>query len=227
MSYDITSHAKKAKWEFPEIPSLPLRCLLIGPSGTGKSCILSSMLSFPPYKKAWKKNVFCFSPTMANDPEYEYLKIPEEHIIDHYDQDLITGLYDEQREAKKYLKKNQELTHICIVIDDLICDLPTNQRSLLSKLFCTGRHLNISILIASQSYKLCTRTIRMNLTCLVVLHCNSGEVKKIAEESAASNFDELHAECTCEDYGFIVEIVNQPLDKRFRKKFTLDYLCAK
>ena len=225
--YKVTSHASPKKWEHPEIPSLPLRGLLVGPSGTGKSCILSSMLNFAPYKKAWKNNVFCFSPTMREDQEYQHLQIPDYRIIDHYDQEIITELYEEQKEAKKYLKKGKELTHICIVLDDLITDLPTNQRSLLSKLFCTGRHLNISILIASQSYKLCARTIRMNLTCLIVLHCNQGEVKKISEESAASNFEELHEICTSTPYGFIVEIVNQPLEKRFRNKFTLEYLNAK
>ena len=135
--------------------------------------------------------------------------------------------YQSQREAKKYLKKNKELTHCCIVLDDLVTDLPSNQKSLLAKLAMTGRHLNISIIIATQSYKLISRTIRMNLTCLICLHCNQGEVKKIAEESAASNFAELHAECCSKPYGFIHEIVQKPLDKRFRNKFTLEFLDAK
>lgn len=226
MPYEITSHAIKGAWPHLEIPPLPFRMLVVGPSGTGKSCIISSMLGFEPYQKAWKQNTFIFSPTMRDDPEYSHLKVKPENVFDSYNAEVIMSLYESQRTAKQYLKKDRELEHICIVLDDLIADLPMNQRSLLSKLFMTGRHLNISIIIASQSYKLCTRTIRMNLTCLVCLHCNAGEVGKIAEESAASNFEALHEIGTREPHGFVVEIVGCPLAERFRKRFTLDFLPA-
>ena len=225
--YGVTSHAVRGQWEHPEICAPPFRCLVVGPSGTGKSCIISSMLAFKPYQDTFKKNVFFFSPTMREDPEYSHLKIQEENIFDSYDSGILTDLYESQRKAKKYLKKNKELEHICIVLDDLVTDLPQNQRSLLAKLFMTGRHLNVSIIIATQSYKLIPRTIRMNLTCLICLHCNQGEVRKIAEESAATNFEGLHESCCSKPHGFIVEMVSSPLHERFRDKFTLDYLDAK
>ena len=225
--YTVQSHAKSTPWPHEEICKVPFRCLVVAPSGGGKSVIISSMLGFEPYKKIFKKNVFFFSPTMRDDPEYAHLKIKEENIFDSYDPEILLDLYQSQREAKKYLKKNKELEHCCIVLDDLVTDLPSNQKSLLSKMTMTGRHLNISIIIATQSYKLISRTIRMNLTCLICLHCNAGEVRKIAEESAASNFAELHAKCCSEPYGFIHEIVQKPLDKRFRNKFTLEFLDAK
>ena len=157
---------------------------------------------------------------MKEDPEYSHLKVKPENIFDTYNSEVIMSLYESQCTAKQCLKKGKQLEQICIVLDDLITDLPSNQRSLLAKLFMTGRHLNISIIIASQSYKLCARTIRMNLTCFVCLHCNAGEVSKIAEESAVSNFEELHHIATSEAHGFVVGIVGCPLGERFRKRFT-------
>ena len=58
------------------------------------------------------------------------------------------------------------------------------------------------------------------------LHANAGEVGKIAEESAASNFEVLHEIATREPHGFLVEIVGCPLAEQFRKRFTLDFLPA-
>ena len=225
--YTVKAHATSMKWPHEEICPPPFRCLIVAPSGGGKSVLISSMLNFEPYKKLFKKNIFFFSPTMKEDPEYAHLEIKDENVFDTYNSDVLLDLYDSQRTAKKYLKKNKELEHVCVVLDDLVTDLPSNQKSLLSKLFMTGRHLNISIIIATQSYKLISRTIRMNLTCLICLHCNQGEVKKISEESAASNFIDLHAQCVSEPYGFIHEVVAKPLEHRFRNKFTLEYLDAK
>ena len=99
--YTVTSHAVKKKWGHPQLPAPPFRCLIVGPSGTGKSCIISSMLSFEPYKQTFKKNCFFFSPTMREDPEYSHLKIKDENIFDTYDSEALMDLYESQRTAKK------------------------------------------------------------------------------------------------------------------------------
>ena len=94
MSYNISSHAPQNVWCHREIPSLPFRMLVVGPSGTGKSCIVSSLLAFEPYQKAWKQNTFIFSPTMQDDPEYSHLKVKPENVFDSYNAEVIMSLYE-------------------------------------------------------------------------------------------------------------------------------------
>ena len=105
--YTVTSHAKPKDWAHPEICAPPFRMLVVGPSGTGKSCIISSLLSFKPYKEAFDENVFFFSPTMKHDEEYAHLKIKEENVFDHYDADAIADLYDLSKESKGVAEKGE------------------------------------------------------------------------------------------------------------------------
>ena len=90
--YTVQSHAKSAPWPHEEICRVPLRSLIVAPSGSGKSVIISSMLGFEPYKKIFGKNVFFFSPTLGDDPEYAHLKTKEENIFDSYDPEVLLEL---------------------------------------------------------------------------------------------------------------------------------------
>lgn len=220
--YDIKPIGKSAPdWPHEEIPALPFRMLIVAPSGQGKSTIVANILQWPPYRKAFKTNVFVFSPTFRGDPVYADSGV--EHVYDAYDEGVLRQLLEEQKEAKRPGKK---LEHVLVILDDLVCQLPSAQKNYVSHLYMTGRHYNISLIVCTQSYKMISRGVRMNATCLVSLHVNAGERKKMAEESAASNFQAMLTDCTSQPYGFMVEMTGKPLGTRFRRGFSSDYLAA-
>jgi hypothetical protein len=221
--FEIRPIGKQApEWPHDEIPSLPFRMLITAPSGSGKSTIVANILQWPPYRKAFKKNVFVFSPTFRGDPVYANSGI--DSVWDGYDEAVLSQILEEQKRAKRPGKK---LEHVLIILDDLVCQLPSAQKNFVSHLYMTGRHYNISLIVCTQSYKMISRGVRMNATCMVCLHVNAGERKKMAEESAASNFEALLADCTSKPYGFLVEVTSKPLAHRFRRGFSTDYLDAK
>ena len=220
--FDIRPIKSSVKWPHEEIPKLPMRCIITAPSGGGKSTLVASMLQFPPYKKAFKTNVFVQSPTFASDPAYS--KCHVEHVVDHYDEQMLKDLLAEQKIQK--LKEPKSLCHVLVIIDDLVRNLPAASRNFVTHLFFTARHYNISILLCTQSYKMVSRSIRTNATCHICLHVNKGEASKMADEAAASNFIDILQEATEEPYGFMVEMCDKPLAKRYRKRFTCDYLPA-
>ena len=242
--FDVKPIKSTVKWPHEEIPKLPMRCIITAPSGGGKSTLVASMLQFPPYKKAFKTNVFVQSPTFASDPAYSKCNVdhrsegratelpgaassrPQQscHVVDHYDEQMLKDLLAEQKTQK--LKDPKNLCHVLIIIDDLVCNLPAASRNFVTHLFFTARHYNISILLCTQSYKMVSRSIRTNATCHICLHVNKGEASKMADEAAASNFIDILQEATEEPYGFMVEMCDKPLEKRYRKKFTCDYLPA-
>ena len=224
MAFEVRPVKGGSSWPHEEIPKLPMRCIITSPSGGGKSTIVASLLNFKPYRSAFRSNVFVQSPTFASDPAYSQCDVPVAHVVDHYDEALLKGLLDEQKTYKRTAPKTLE--HILIILDDIVCNLPASQRNFVSHLFMTARHYNISILLCTQSYKMVSRSIHTNATCHICLHVNKGEASKMADEAAASNFIDILQEATEEPYSFMVEMCDKPLAKRYRKRFTCDYLPA-
>ena len=208
------------KWPHETLPKPPFRLLIIKPSGAGGSTLVANMLSprFP-YKKFFGKNIFMFSPTFESDPVYMDTKIEKENVYDRYDETILREIYDEQKKEKA---KKRGLEPVLIILDDLIVSLPSNQKSYVSHLFMSGRHMNISIIILSQSYKLISRGIRMNASHIITMSVSSGEAHKMAEESCADNFIEKLNTCCCKEYGWMMEdLTKHPYAKdRFRDQFS-------
>lgn len=214
----VTTH--ELKWPYETLPKPPFRLLIIKPSGAGGSTLVANMLSprFP-YKKFFSKNIFIFSPTFESDPVYKDVKIEKENVCDHYDEAILREIYDEQKKEKA---KKRGLEPVLIILDDLIVSLPSSQKNYVSHLFMSGRHMNISIIILSQSYKLISRGIRMNATHIITMSVSSAEALKLAEESCADNFVEKLNKCCCKPYGWMIEDLTQhPYAKeRFRDQFS-------
>ena len=207
-------------WPHDTLPKPPFRLLIIKPSGAGGSTLVANMLSSRfPYKRFFGKNIFVFSPTFESDPVYKDAKIEKDNVCDHYDESLLREIYDEQKKEKA---KKRGLEPVLIILDDLIVSLPSNQKNYVSHLFMSGRHMNISIIILSQSYKLISRGIRMNATHIITMSVSSAEASKMAEESCADNFIQKLNKCSCKSYGWMIEDLTQhPYAKeRFRDQFS-------
>ena len=222
--YEILPIKKKEMdWSHETLPKPPFRMLIIKPSGAGGSTVVANMLSSRfPYARFFGKNIFMFSPTFKSDPVYEDVPILEKNCFDIYDESVLRELYDDQKKHKE--DKENKLEHILIILDDLIVTLPSAQKNYVSHLYMSGRHMNISMVILSQSYKLISRGIRLNATHIITMAVSSNEANRMADESCADDFVGKLNKCCCKPYGWMLEdLTKHPFDpERFRDQFSSD-----
>ena len=211
---------REMHWPHETLPKPPFRLLIIKPSGAGGSTVVANMLSprFP-YKRFFGKNICIFSPTFRSDPVYRDAPIEEKNCFEEYDEKVLRELYEDQRSHKE---KGGHLEHILVILDDLIVSLPSAQKNYVSHLYMSGRHMNISIIILSQSYKLISRGIRMNATHIITMAVSTNEANKIAEECCADDFHVKLHKCCAMPYGWMLEdLTKHPYaPERFRDQFS-------
>ena len=90
---------------------------------------------------------------------------------DHQDPQELEDLQDHQDLVQKQKsRKEKTLSSLLLCIDDLSDDpnLKLRGESLLSKLFCTGRHMGISVWLNCHSLNSCGPLLRKNASTLVV-----------------------------------------------------------
>ena len=154
------------KIEKKNICSLPMRSLMIGASGLGKSSLLGWLMcnsGQAGYKDDFKgDNIFIFSGSYKNgkgdeklDKIIHFLDIPAENIFSEYDNDILNELYNILVEKFNESKENNEKPeHSLIIFDDLGFTNQMNKvkenNSSLQKIACNGRKFLVSTIILVQ-----------------------------------------------------------------------------
>ena len=138
----------------PNLPQPPSLVLMIMPTKSGKSTIISNMLL---NKNFYGSNFFddyvVISPTINNDLTSRFLK-QSFNTFDYYDDSII---HDIVKKQSKFEKKDQP--SLCLVIDDCLGEKTTALNNLSSRY----RHSSIDLLImSSQLLKKVSPTIRAN-----------------------------------------------------------------
>ena len=115
---------------------------------------------------------------------------------------------------------------ILIVFDDMIADMINNKKlnSVVTKLFISGRKLNISLVFITQSYFKVPKDVRLNSTHFFIMKTPyERELRQIALNHSSdidfNDFIKIYKKCTAEPYSFLVNDATltsgNPL--RFRK----------
>jgi hypothetical protein len=205
------------------LPKLPMRAVIVGPSGSGKSLMLTNLI-MDIYKNCFSR-IYIFSPSIHLDMGWlvvkkyieEDLKLKEtdddKFYYDHYDPADLQRILDNQKEVAEYMKKRpdkyKKIYQIMIVIDDFSDDLKFVHNSpLLFALYCRGRHSAISTIISSQSYVCQAPLIRKNMLSLFVFRLrNIRDYELIEQEIGAlfskKEFRQLYEYATNQPYGFL------------------------
>ena len=193
----LTRPAEK-KWIFkqPPEPFMPTPCsgAYIGPSGTGKSTTLISLL-LGPYKTIYER-VFVFSPSVEIDSAWDPVKEHAKHLkgsgfFSEWDEKALWQILNEQRDTIKDLKKKQwqkALPQVLVIIDDFAdrSDIMHNAGSILTSLFIRGRHFGCSTWLSSQKLTAISLVARVNFKFLCVWRLrNQKEIEAIIEELSA------------------------------------------
>ena len=163
------------------IPSIPFRCIALGPSSSGKSNLLVTLLTDSRFYRGMFSKIYWCSPTAKVDSSLDVLRKYCENVLDQNQEDdptfhesidveFLQSRVERQKRMTEYLKKtkSQKGFSICIVLDDLADvkrGLPAISR-FVDGLFVKGRHFNVSVVLSTQKLKLplISPTVRVNCT---------------------------------------------------------------
>ena len=195
INFDITKKIiKKDNPNWPEIPDHPYRILIVGGSGSGKTNSLFNLINHQ----------------LDIDKIYLYTKDPYEakyEFLINKREDVGTKHFNDSKAFIEYsndmdnIYKNIEEYNpnkkrkILVVFDDMIADMPSNNKlnPAVTELFIRSKKLSISFVFIIQSYFAVPKNITLNSTCYFILKIsNKQELQQIAfNHSSDSDFEEF------------------------------------
>tara|TARA_B110000305_G_C19432029_1_gene636733 strand:- start:764 stop:1693 length:930 start_codon:yes stop_codon:yes gene_type:complete len=210
------------------LPKPPFRMLMVAQSHSGKTTCIMNLITNPKmYKSYFKNRVHIFSRNILNDPAFLCL---DEKILanswDGYLPHLLEDIYNKQKELVEEEGKTKSNAQL-IILDDVISDVYSrNKPSILSTMFMMCRHVNISIILTSQQYKLIPKPIRVNCSSLICFRIhNNEEIRNIFNEHGGilsyKQFEKILNYCWQGKYDFMYcELANATPAYRFRRNFS-------
>ena len=209
---------KQSKYE--QAQKLPVRGILLAPSGGGKGVLLQNMI-LDIYRDCFER-VYIFSPSINVDhtwlPVKSYLdnkiNLSEDEpslYYDTYDPDSLENIITTQRKIVEHQKnkKSNKLFSILLIVDDFADDQSFSRNSkLLHSLFTRGRHSSISTLVSTQKFAALSPLIRVNACSLYVFRLRNyqdlntflNEVSAIVDKKTLL---QMYKKATDESFGFL------------------------
>ena len=217
-------------------PKLPMRSMLVGPSGGGKTVLLTNMI-LDIYRDCFSR-VYVWSPSINVDSTWKPVKdYIRDHIkpndrekcyFDSYEPSELEQVIKTQQKVIDYQKeqKHKDLYQILIVIDDFADDTNfTRKSTLLHQLYIRGRHYMISTITSTQVYKQISPIVRKNMTHLFIYRLrNYGDLEAIIEEMSAiydkKTLLQMYHEAISEPYSFLyINLMQKDKSKMFMQRF--------
>ena len=151
---------QKIKPLHPNLPAPSSCILMVMPTKTGKSTIISNMLlNRDFYGQDYFDYVKIISNTINNDQTSRFLKQAFD-CEDHYDDKMIHDLVQAQAKYER-----DEMPSVCLVLDDCLGDKTTA----LNNIYSRYRNSNIQLLIIStQLFRKTSPTIRANANWVLI-----------------------------------------------------------
>jgi len=221
---------------YPQCAQLPLRSIILAPSGGGKGVLLQNMI-LDIYRGCFER-VFIMSPSINIDSAWAPVKhhlleeckmgAEDKLFLDEYDPQALQKILDTQRKVVEYQKKegHKKLFQILIVVDDFADDPSFSRQSkLLHSLFTRGRHSQISTIVATQKYNAISPIVRVNATELYVFRLRSIlDLSTVIEENSAlldrATLQKIYRMATEEPFSFLfANLQEKELDRMFMVKF--------
>jgi hypothetical protein len=223
IDFSESYYTKKEK-----IFDLPFRLNIIGKSQfSGKSNFIVNLLLKDEYylKEFEGDNIYIISPSITNDNKLKVLikikDIPSENLFDDFDEEVLEQLYNDiQEDYEEYVEDNKKPPNVLIIFDDVSFkgNLKT-QRGIVSKLYCNGRHLNISTILTTQKYTDINTTCRENNTGCVVFSCSDRQLESILTDhnrlDNKKQFKKMFRDITKDPYSFMVINYTNKFDEMY------------
>jgi stress-induced morphogen len=219
----ITEYTSKQS-KYDVVAKLPLRDIVLGPSGSGKGILLQNLI-LNVYRGCYDR-IYIFSPSIFVDktwsPVIEYIKKDlnvnvekEKCLFDTFDTDELTHIVETQKKIAEHMKSQnyKRIYQILIVIDDWADDYKASHNPVLNSLFTKGRHSMISVIVSSQKFRALSNIMRVNAVNLYVFRLrNAGDLEAFVEEVSAvaskKELLQLYQIATDEPYSFLFVKLN-------------------
>ena len=158
----------------PVVPLVPCTGIFLGPSKSGKTVTLISLI-LEQYRGVFER-IYIFSPSIDIDdgwiPVKKYIEEDlgvnterEQAYWDEWDEAALRRIIQQQRKITEASKKleTKKLYQVLIICDDL-ADVPQLHRpnGALDTLFIRGRHTQISTWVSLQKLRLISAAVRVN-----------------------------------------------------------------
>ena len=179
----------------PVVPLVPCTGIFLGPSKSGKTVALISLI-LEQYKGVFER-IYVFSPSVNIDdgwiPVKKYIEQDlgvnterEQAYWDEWDESALRRIIQQQRKITEASKKLEmkKLYQVLVVIDDF-ADTPQLHKphGALDTLFIRGRHMQISTWVSSQKLRLISAAVRVNMQFLCCWRLrNQHELDTVIEE---------------------------------------------
>ena len=140
---------------------LPLRGLVVGSTGQGKTTLLFNLLTNPDYLHKKFHKVHLFSVNIDYDPKYKKMNLNPKRMYNDYDTEELERIFNEKKPDGK---------HELIILDDCISEQEfksESPKSILNKIMVLGRLRGLSLLISVQKCRSCSTIVRSNINWLI------------------------------------------------------------
>ena len=240
---DVKEYTSKQS-KYDVVGKLPLRDIILGPSGAGKGVLLSNMI-LEIYRGCFDR-IYIFSPSIDVDktwiPVKEYIEKSqkvdlkkEKLFFDSYDAEALENIVSTQHKVAEHMKTKgyTKIYQVLIIVDDFADDPIFSRHSkLLHALFTRGRHSFISTIVSTQKYRAISNIIRVNATNLYVFRLrNGGDLEALIDELNAltdkKTLLQLYNAGTSEPYSFLfiklnAKKLNDMFYVRYDKKLEIE-----
>ena len=204
----------------PNLPNLPCIMVLVMPTASGKSTILSNLILRDDFYKDVHDNVTIFSNTIMQDITSRFLcKACDTYCG--YDDNVLGNIIKQQKSFD-----DEDRPFIGLIFDDIMGSVKRN--SYLNNLVTRSRHYGVGMLAVSvQSFKGIGPTIRNNCNAFICCNLqNMSEMTKISDEyngmfGGDEKFRKIYAEATKERYDFMYLDLQSNPARAFRNFETL------
>lgn len=190
----------------PPFSNKSFAMLLVGKPASGKSSFLISILNqkSPRIYRRVFKHIIVVCPSLDSLPP-ELLEIPEEQKFRELSVD-VKGLIEENSEA--YKEEEDECYSQLLILDDITAYLKNKENvKFLNELFFNRRHLRLSIILTSQYTTAVPKSIRANITDLVLFKPVPSEYETIRREFMPLKKDKFN------------EVMNQVFSNKYDNLF--------
>jgi hypothetical protein len=223
----------KIKIHHKNLFDLPMKGLIISKSqiGMGKSNLIGNfLLKDDGYKQIFEPdNIYIINPSTDIDKKFqviiEELEIPRDNVFTEFSNEVLNDIYELlQDEGKEELNEKNKIAPKLVIMDDCSFGgaLKAKRNGSLARLFCNGRHLNISIILTSQKYTDIPNVCRENATFVIAGSCSQKQLDLIIDDHnilpSKKDFTTMFRKTTEEPYSFLVVNYGNKSTERYLDK---------
>jgi hypothetical protein len=184
----------------------PFRWIISAGTQSGKTTALLNCLFkwwMVDNKTIWDQ-IFIFTSTAYQDDNWKL-------IADHEELSAITYLTDTLDESviNRIMELPHDDKHRLVIIDDMASDKNALDTASIHRLFMSGRHANLSIVITSQHYHNIPIILRYNASHFSIYRLQQAKTLSMVKTDLETNdvhdemFDEIYDLCTKDKYQFL------------------------